>query len=79
MAQFQMKFVEAILSNNTTDDHCREFVNQKGLIPLMDILGLPNLPIDFPSSPSCLAVASVCKSILVNHSVDCLILYLDRS
>lgn len=60
-----MKFVEAILSNNTTDDHCREFVNQKGLLPLMGILGLPNLPIDFPASPACQAVASVCKAILV--------------
>ena len=64
--QLQMKFVESILSNNTTDDHCREFVNQKGLIPLMGILGLPNLPTDFPASPSCQAVASVCKSILVS-------------
>ena len=62
----QMKFVEAILSNNTTDDHCREFVTQKGLVPLMGILGLSNLPIDFPASPSCQAVASVCKSILVS-------------
>ncbi len=26
-----MKFVDAILSNNSTDDHCREFVSQKGL------------------------------------------------
>ena len=60
-----MKFVEAILSNNSTDDHCREFVTQKGLLPLMGILGLPNLPIDFPASPACQAVASVCKSILV--------------
>ncbi|KAL3853804.1 hypothetical protein ACJMK2_017313, partial [Sinanodonta woodiana] len=59
-----MKFIEAILSNNSTDDHCREFVNQKGLIPLMSILGLPNLPIDFPASPACQAVASVCKAIL---------------
>ena len=62
----QMKFVEAILSNNTTDDHCREFVTQNGLYPLMGILGLPNLPIDFPTSPACQAVASVCKAILVN-------------
>ncbi|XP_046372246.1 E3 ubiquitin-protein ligase HUWE1-like isoform X1 [Haliotis rufescens] len=59
-----MKFVEAILSNNSTDDHCREFVTQKGLLPLMGILGLPNLPIDFPASPACQAVASVCKAIL---------------
>lgn len=59
-----MRFVDAILSNNSTDDHCREFVRQKGLIPLMAILGLPNLPVDFPVTQTCQAVASVCKSIL---------------
>jgi hypothetical protein len=64
-----MKFVEAILSNNTTDDHCREFVTQKGLVPLMSILGLPNLPIDFPASASCQAVATVCKAVFVSISV----------
>jgi len=66
----QMKFVEAILSNNTTDDHCREFVTQKGLVPLMNILSLPNLPLDFPTTHSCQAVASVCKSILVRALFD---------
>lgn len=59
-----MRFVEAILSNNSTDDHCREFVKHKGLTPLLRILLLPNLPIDFPVNTACLAVASVCKSIL---------------
>nr|XP_042906094.1 E3 ubiquitin-protein ligase HUWE1 [Parasteatoda tepidariorum] len=59
-----MRFVDAVLSNNSTDDHCREFVRQKGLVPLMAILGLPNLPIDFPITPTCQAVSSVCKSIL---------------
>jgi len=61
-----MKFVDAILSNNSTEDHCREFVAQKGLEPLMKLLALPNLPIDFPNSPACQAVSSVCKSILVS-------------
>lgn len=59
-----MKFVEAILSNNSTDDHCKEFVKQKGLVPLLQILCLPNLPIDFPSSMACQSVAQVCKAIL---------------
>ena len=59
-----MKLVDAILSNNSTDDHCREFVQQKGLVPLMGILGLPNLPIDFPAHAACQAVAAVSKSIL---------------
>merc|ERR1712045_160964 len=59
-----MKFVDAILSNNATDDHCREFVQQKGLVPLMGILVLPNLPIDFPTQPACQAVSAVSKSIL---------------
>lgn len=59
-----MKFLEAILSNNNTDDHCREFVQQKGLEPLLQIFQLPNLPIDFPLSQACFALGNVCKSIL---------------
>lgn len=59
-----MKFVDAILSNNSTDDHCREFVKQGGLVPLLKILGLPNLPVDCPVTTAAQAVASVCKSIL---------------
>lgn len=59
-----MKFLDAILSNNSTDDHCREFVAQKGLVPLLSILGLPNLPVDYPVAQAAQAVASVCKSIL---------------
>ncbi|KAG6803233.1 E3 ubiquitin-protein ligase HUWE1 isoform X1 [Apis mellifera caucasica] len=58
------KFVDAILSNNSTDDHCREFVAQKGLVPLLSILGLPNLPVDHSVAQTAQAVATVCKSIL---------------
>lgn len=61
-----MKFLDAILSNNSTDDHCREFVAQGGLSPLLRILALPNLPVDSPITTSAQAVASVCKSILVS-------------
>ena len=59
-----MKFVNTILSNNSTDNHWRVFVNQKGLVPLMGILGLPNLPIDFPAHTACTSVAAVAKSVL---------------
>lgn len=59
-----MRFLDAILSNNSTDDHCKEFVKQKGLTPLLNILMLPNLPVDFPLSQACVSVASVSKSIL---------------
>lgn len=59
-----MKFVDAVLSNNSTDDHCKEFVKQGGLVPLLKILGLPNLPVDCPVTAAAQAVASVCKSIL---------------
>ncbi|KAJ1530610.1 hypothetical protein ONE63_005490 [Megalurothrips usitatus] len=59
-----MKFVDAILSNNSTDDHCREFVNQSGLEPLLSVLGLPNLPVDYPVTTAAQSVSAVCKSIL---------------
>lgn len=60
-----VRFVDSILSNNSTDDHCREFVRLGGLEPLINILGLPNLPLDFISSPACQSVSGVCKSILM--------------
>lgn len=59
-----MKFIDAILSNNSTDDHCREFVQQGGLKPLLKILSLPNLPVNCPVTNPAQAVATVCKSIL---------------
>lgn len=66
-----MKFLEAILSNNSTDDHCREFVTLNGLRPLLSILSLPNFPVASCNSPvaaTSQSVASVCKSILVSLS-----------
>jgi E3 ubiquitin-protein ligase HUWE1 len=59
-----VKFVDAILSNNSTDDHIREFVRHQGLEPLIKILSLPNLPLDFPSSAACQSIGIVSRSIL---------------
>lgn len=59
-----MKFVDAILSNNSTDDHIREFVQHNGLEPLIKILSLPNLPLDFPSSSACQSIGIISRSIL---------------
>jgi E3 ubiquitin-protein ligase HUWE1 len=61
-----MRFVEGVISNNTTDDHGKEFVRLGGLKPLLDILQMKNLPIDFPSSQACQCVAALCKSTLVS-------------
>lgn len=60
-----MKFLDAILSKNSTPDHCHEFLNQNGLDPLFKLLQLPNLPLDFPSMQSCYAIAGVFKSLIV--------------
>eukprot|EP00794_Sanderia_malayensis_P006098 gene6098-6802_t len=60
-----MKFLENILSNNGTDDHCTEFVSLGGLEPLLDLLNLANMPLEFPLLPACQSLSAVCKSIVV--------------
>lgn len=59
-----MRFVDAILTNNSTDDHVREFLRQDGLAPLLRLMRLKNLPIDFPTTPACAGISNVCRSIL---------------
>lgn len=59
-----MRFVDAILTNNSTDDHVREFLRQDGLTPLLRLMRLKNLPPDFPSTQACAGISNVCKSIL---------------
>lgn len=66
LSHWQMKLVDAIMGNTTSDDHCTAFINQGGLEPLFSILSLPNLPLDFPNSPACQAVSSVCTVLLVS-------------
>lgn len=65
-----MRFVEGVISNNTTDDHGKEFVKLGGLKPLLDILQMKNLPIDFPTSQACQCVAGLCKSTLVSLLIE---------
>ena len=62
----KVHFVDSILSNNLTDDHIREFISQGGLSPLLRILSLPTLPLDFPTSSACVTITGACKSILVS-------------
>ena len=69
-------FLDAILSNNSTDDHMREFISQGGMEPLLRVLSLPVLPLDFPTSAACTAITSACRNILVRPSCihrDCIL------
>ena len=59
-------FLDSILSNNSTDDHMKEFVSQGGMQPLLRLLSLPVLPLDFPSSAACTAITGACRSIMVS-------------
>lgn len=59
-------FLDAILSNNSTDDHMKEFITQGGLDPLLRLLSLPVLPLEFPTSAACTAITGACRSILVS-------------
>lgn len=59
-----MRFLEAVLTNNSTDDHVKEFLRQDGLKPLLKLMRLKNLPIDFPITTSCGSISAVCRSIL---------------
>lgn len=62
-------FLDAILSNNSTDDHMREFIGQGGMHPLLMLLSLPVLPLDFPTSAACTAITGACRSIMVRRGV----------
>ena len=61
----QVHFVDAILSNNSTDDHIHEFIVQGGLTPLLRLFSLPALPLDFPTSSACSSITNTCRGILV--------------
>ena len=59
-------FLDAILSTNSTDDHIKEYMQQGGLPPLLDLATMLSLPLDFATSNACSAIATACKGILVS-------------
>ena len=63
---FQTKFIQAIVSNNTTDDHCREFRQHDGIPALLGLLRLPALPLDFPNSSACQSVTNLMHTVFVS-------------
>lgn len=74
-----MKFIEAIFTNSSNGDHCRDFVLHGGLQPLLQILSLPNLPVDSPVSTTAQSVANVCKSIFnMAHETKVIEIALDQ-
>ena len=62
-------FIDAILSTNSTDDHIREFMQQGGYSPLLDLAIMLSLPLDFATSNACSAIATACKGILVSSEI----------
>ena len=62
-------FLDAILSTNSTDDHIKEFMQQKGLPALLDLATMVSLPLDFATSNACSAIATACKGILVSLKI----------
>jgi hypothetical protein len=62
--------LKVFIINNTIDDHGKEFVKLCDLKPLLDILQMKNLPIDFPSSQACQCVATLCKFTLVSDNIQ---------
>ncbi|XP_076800643.1 E3 ubiquitin-protein ligase HUWE1-like isoform X1 [Clavelina lepadiformis] len=59
------KFIQAIVSNNTTDDHCREFRQHGGVPALLKLLRLPSLPLEFPNSPACQSVTNLTQTVFL--------------
>ena len=59
------KFLESMLSNNNTADHCKVFISEGGIPVLIQLVSLRALPIEFPSSTAASHIASVLRILLV--------------
>ena len=59
------KFLDSMLSNNNTPDHCKEFIAAGGVPVLLKLVSLKSLPLDFPTSAAAQQVASVLRVVFV--------------
>ena len=57
------KFLDTMLSNNNTPDHCKAFIQEGGLPVLIQLLSLRALPIEFPNSQAANQIAQVLRTV----------------
>ena len=61
----QVRFLDAILSQNNTDDHMQEFIKQEGLEPMIKLLALTPLAAESTYATANTAIIDTCRNILV--------------
>ena len=61
----QVRFLDAILSQNNTDDHMQEFIKQEGLEPMLKLLAITPLAAESSYATANTAITDTCKNILV--------------
>ena len=62
----QVRFLDAILSQNNTDDHMQEFIKQEGLEPMIKLLALTPLAAESTYATANTAIIDTCRNILVS-------------
>ena len=60
----QVRFLDAILSQNNTDDHMQEFIKQGGLDPMIKLLAITPLAAESTYASANSAIIDTCRNIL---------------
>ena len=63
----QVRFLDAILSQNNTDDHMQEFIKQGGLEPMIKLLAITPLAAESTYASANTAIIDTCRNILVGY------------
>lgn len=66
----QVRFLDAILSQNNTDDHMQEFIKQGGLEPMIKLLAITPLAAELTYASANTAIIDTCKNIMVGFAVN---------